>query len=160
MNREDAIKILSILKAAYPNSYKGMTKEEAHGTINVWVMQFSDLPLGIVSIAVNKLISTNIFPPSISEVKKKIQSLYGEASEMLLMHRYATKGFRVTNDPDEQPTYVGKALDEQTLKMCEQIVEATEKYRCCENVEPSLESLLSNFPIGLGSTKNENLIGS
>ena len=33
MTREETVKILAILKAAYPNSYKGMTKEEANATI-------------------------------------------------------------------------------------------------------------------------------
>ena len=41
MTREETIKVLAILKAAYPNAYKGMTREEAQGTVSVWAMQFA-----------------------------------------------------------------------------------------------------------------------
>ena len=36
MTRDETTKVLALLKAAYPNSYKGMTKEEAMGTISIW----------------------------------------------------------------------------------------------------------------------------
>ena len=75
MTREEAIKILAILKAAYPNFYKNMTKEEAKGTINVWASQFVSFPYSAVLIAVQKLISTKTFPPTVSEVKERIRSL-------------------------------------------------------------------------------------
>ena len=59
MTREEAIKVLAILKAAYPNSYRGMTKEEAHGTVAVWAAQFASMPASVVMIAINKKISKN-----------------------------------------------------------------------------------------------------
>jgi len=36
MTKKEAATILAILKAAYPNSYKGMTQEEAMGTVSVF----------------------------------------------------------------------------------------------------------------------------
>ena len=87
MTREETIKILAILKAAYPNSYKNMTKDEASGTVAVWAMQFATIPADVVLIAINKLISTSAFPPAICEVKKKIGGLYWEAWEALNRHK-------------------------------------------------------------------------
>lgn len=83
MTKKEAMQVLAILKAAYPNSYKGMTKEEASGTVAVWSVQFSDVPVDIVSMAVQKLISTCKFPPAISEVKEKIEAIHWEAYELL-----------------------------------------------------------------------------
>ena len=83
MTREETTKVLAILKAAYPNSYKNMSKEEAMGTVGVWHMQFANVHPEIVMMAVQKCISTCTFPPSISEVKKKIGSLHWEASDLL-----------------------------------------------------------------------------
>ena len=83
MTREETIKVLAILKAAYPNSYKNMTKEEANGTVAVWSMQFSNIPVEVVMIAINKLISTSTFPPAICEVKDKIRGLYWEVWQQL-----------------------------------------------------------------------------
>ena len=83
MTRDEAIKTLSILKAAYPNSYRNMTKDEANGTINIWALQFVNIPFTVVSIAINKLIGTNTFPPTVSEVKEKIRGLHWEAWQIV-----------------------------------------------------------------------------
>lgn len=87
MTREESIKILAILKAAYPNSYRNMSRDEANGTVMVWQTQFANIPAEMVMIAVNKLISTSTFPPAISEVKDKIRSMYWEVWEILNRHR-------------------------------------------------------------------------
>lgn len=146
MTREEAVKILSVLKAAYPNSYRGMTKDEANGTIGVWAVQFCDIPYPVVSIAVNKLISTNTFPPSINEVKEKIQSLYWEASGMLESHRTATIGIKLNDDdPNETPVYMGKRLDDKTLALVQEIVRVTEPMKTKQLLEPSLDSLLTGL---------------
>ena len=89
MTREESIKILAILKAAYPNSYRNMSKEEANGTVMVWQTQFANIPAEMVLIAINKLISTSTFPPAICEVKDKIRSLYWEVWEILYHHQQA-----------------------------------------------------------------------
>lgn len=87
MTREEAIKVLAILKAAYPNSYRNMSKEEASGTVMVWQTQFANIPAEMVMAAVNKLISTSTFPPSIAEVKDKIRGMYWEVWGILEKHR-------------------------------------------------------------------------
>lgn len=83
MTKKEALQILAILKAAYPSSYNGMTKEEASGTVAVWMIQFAEIPVDIVMMAVQKCISTKNFPPTVSEVKSKIQSIHWEAYEMI-----------------------------------------------------------------------------
>lgn len=143
MTREEAIKMLSILKAAYPNSYKGMTKDEANGTINIWAMQFASMPFAVVQIAVNKLISTNTFPPTINEVKQKIRSLYWEAWEMKRSHESSTVGIKL--DEDDDPIYIGKTLDAKTLALVEDIIRICEPMRTQERLEPSLGELLAGF---------------
>ena len=142
MTREDAIKVLSILKAAYPNSYKGMTKDEANGAISVWAIQFSNIPVNIVMIAINKIISNSTFPPSISEVRKKIRDLYYEARNMLIEHEYATEGLP-SGDPNEERVYCGRALSPQELATAQQIVEVTRPMTRA-NSETSLADMITN----------------
>lgn len=88
MTREETIKVLSVLKAAYPASYKGMTKEEANGTIMAWASQFMDVSADIVMVAIHQLISTSTFPPAISEVKSKLSGIYWDA--WMEMNKYET----------------------------------------------------------------------
>ena len=135
MTRDETIKILAILKAAYPNSYREMTKEEANGTVAVWATQFANMPADVVMIAINKLISTNTFPPSINEVKDKIRGLYWESWMMLKQNeRY--------NDDLEMTGYY---LDEKTVARLKQIMDIVEPMRCRMTSEPTLEELLKGF---------------
>lgn len=83
MTKKEALQVLAVLKAAYPASYQSMTKEEASGTVSIWCMQFADMPYEIVFMALQKLISTNKFPPTVAEVKEKIKSIHWEAYELL-----------------------------------------------------------------------------
>lgn len=132
MTRDETIKILAILKASYPNSYRGMTKDEANGTVAVWATQFAKMPADVVMIAVNKLISTNTFPPSINEVKDKIRNLYWETWGMLNDHK------RYNN------------LDEKTVARLERIMEIVEPMRSRMTNEPTLGELLKGFEGYLG----------
>lgn len=139
MNREETIKVLSILKAAYPNSYRGMTKEEANGTITIWSMQFSDMPMNVVLIALNKIISSSPFPPAISEVKDKLRGLFYEAADMLREHKYATEGYEIA---DGERVYMGKQLDDKTLATVNDIIRAVKPLRGMHGNEPSLNDML------------------
>jgi len=127
MTRDETIKLLAILKAAYPNSYRGMTKEEANGTVLVWSTQFAKYPANVVMIAVNKLISKNTFPPSINEVKEEIRGLYWEAWGMLNEHK--THG----------------NLDDKTVAQLNEIMEICEPMRTRLTIEPTLGELLGGF---------------
>lgn len=139
MTRDETIKILAILKAAYPNSYRGMTKDEANGTVAVWATQFSSMPASVVMIAVNKLISTSTFPPSIGEVKEKIRGLYFEAWQMLKSHeRYGD-------------------LDGETVAQLEEIIAVCEPMRTRLTIEPTLGELLKGYSGYLSGGNSEGL---
>ena len=128
MTREEAIKVLAILKAAYPNSYRGMTKEEAHGTVAVWAAQFAGVPVSVVMIAVNKIISKNTFPPSINEVKDELRGLYWETWQELDYHK---RGF--TQLPDK------------TVAALEEIMRIVEPMQSRSTNEPTLVELLEGY---------------
>ena len=125
MTRDETIKVLAILKAAYPNSYKAMTKEEAKGMIAVWTMQFADMPADIVLMAVNKLISTNQFPPAISEVKKKISTLHWEAYDMIC---------------DKTTSAL---LQDEELAKYQRIYDITKKMKINTHIEPTLTEMMN-----------------
>ena len=140
MTREEAIKVLAILKAAYPNSYKNMTKEEASGTATVWAMQFANIPADVVMIAINKLISTSPFPPAICDVKKRISGLYWEAWDVLRMNKEY------------------KTLSPAQEAMYQKIFNAAESLRNWgSGVEPSLQDMIegANNQFLIGSNSNQ-----
>ena len=135
MTKKEALQILAILKAAYPSSYNGMTKEEATGTVAVWCMQFADIPAEIVMMAIHKLIATNKFPPSISEVKGKISTIHHEAAEMLYSN-------------------LGEFISDKERKQYEQIYKLTRNFKLAKMAEPPLHQLMfgaDGQPLQLGS---------
>lgn len=123
MTKKEALQILAILKAAYPASYNGMTQKEATGTVAVWAMQFSDVPVDIVLMAVQKLISTNKFPPAISEVKAKMEGIHWEAYEAL----------SCSSIP----------MSEEVREHYKRIYEATKEYKIAKIAEPTLYQMIT-----------------
>lgn len=136
MTKKEALQILAILKAAYPSSYNNMTKEEATGTVAVWCMQFTNLPAEIVMVAVHKLISTNKFPPTIAEVKEKIQAIHWEAYDALTDH------------------IITPLLSDEARAQYQRIYDATKEYKMGKLYEPTLTQMLSSGqPLQIGSGK-------
>ena len=75
MTREDTIKILSILKASYPNFYKDMSKKDAETTISLYTEMFNNVETNLVATAIKELIQRQNYPPTIADIKNKIYEL-------------------------------------------------------------------------------------
>lgn len=90
MNREETIGILSILKASYPNFYKELTKKDAETTINLYAEMFSNTEANLVAIAIKELIQHQSYPPTIADIKNKIDELTQpyEETESELWEKY------------------------------------------------------------------------
>lgn len=77
MTREDTIKILSVLRGAYPAFYRDITKQEAESTIALWESMFDEEPYELVGAAVKAFISGDAkgFPPAIGQIKERIRQI-------------------------------------------------------------------------------------
>lgn len=77
MTREDTIKILSVLRGAYPAFYRDITKQEAESTIALWESMFDEEPYELVAAAVKAFISGDVkgFPPAIGQIKERIRQI-------------------------------------------------------------------------------------
>ena len=59
MKREDVIKLMSVLRGAYPQFYRDVGRQEALDTISLWTDMFSEDDAAIVAAAVKALIATD-----------------------------------------------------------------------------------------------------
>lgn len=77
MDKAEAIQILSILKAAYPASFRNMKINDANAMISLWAAHFADIPYLMVQAAVNMRIDTadSDFAPNVAEIKTKIRDM-------------------------------------------------------------------------------------
>lgn len=126
MTKEETLELMAILKAAYPNSYNGMTKQEAIGVVTVWALHFADVPADIVFMALQKAISSSKFPPSINEVKLKLQDVYWDAFEAL------------DNELCPLPPAERAAL--------QRVYEAAKPYKMASMAEPRVQQMLYSAP--------------
>ena len=74
MTREETLAIMSVLKAAYPEFYKNMRRDEAEGIVNLWASIFTDDPAEVVAAAVKAFIATDVkgFAPKPGQIKASI----------------------------------------------------------------------------------------
>lgn len=77
MDRVETAKILSVLKAAYPHSFKDLTKRDAESVLDLWAAMFSEEPYEAVSAAVYALIAVRKdgYSPTVGEVKERLDML-------------------------------------------------------------------------------------
>lgn len=77
MDRTETIKIMAVLRAAYPQYYAKQSAEDLEGIVNLWAEMFADEPYSVVGMAVKALIKTreSTFPPGIGEINAKIMQI-------------------------------------------------------------------------------------
>ena len=84
MTREDAIKLLALIKVAYPSSYRDMDKASAEATVNMWYTSFSDVPYVLMEMVFNNFRVKSKFPPTVADFFDELRGLYWTACENLL----------------------------------------------------------------------------
>lgn len=75
MTRQEMMVVMGILQDAYPRFYSGKTKDELIRALDLWAEIFSDNPSAVVIQAVKLLIMELQFPPTIADVKARMDLL-------------------------------------------------------------------------------------
>lgn len=83
MDKQEATKLLSIIKCAYPSQFKGLDKRDAIGTVSLWQLHFANVPATLVFEAVNRHIAHKPFAPTISEINDELHNIHLNAIETM-----------------------------------------------------------------------------
>lgn len=132
MTRQEALKILAVLRVAYPSSYRGLDEDMASAMAELWASQFANMPYSVVSLAIEQWISKSKFPPTIAEVNEQFLSLWANATMLLGMHKDSFEW----EIPEQR-------LDESTVKTLEMIEKATSCMRSGKYQTPLVELVKS-----------------
>ena len=85
MTKKEANRILALLNANYPDTFKDMSDDAYRMKINLWAAAFQEEPFDMVSAAVMAYMSNNTarFAPNIGQIKEQIRTLThpGELTE-------------------------------------------------------------------------------
>lgn len=115
MTRDETIKILMIIQAAYPN-YKPPDKTVA---VNVWSEMLSDIPYEQVSVAVKAYIQTDTsgFAPSIGNIREKVQFIFSEEDDLnesaawaIVWRAICNSGYHAEEEYNKLPAIVQRAV--------------------------------------------------
>lgn len=79
MERSDVLKIMAVLRGAYPQFYRDISRTEAEDTVNLWADMFKADDPALVAAAVKSVIEGDEkgFPPTIGQVKAKLRLITG-----------------------------------------------------------------------------------
>ena len=87
MNKQEAVKLLALIKVAYPTAYRDMDDASKKATVNMWQMSFPDVPYGIMEQAFNHFRMVSKFPPTVAEMVEELKRIYFEATEGAFIHK-------------------------------------------------------------------------
>ena len=73
MNKQEAVKLLALIKVAYPTAYRDMDDATKKATVSMWQMSFPDIPYPIMEQAFNhfRMVSDgflNVFCPRARQI--------------------------------------------------------------------------------------------
>ena len=77
MTQDETLKIMAVLQAAYPNFYRGMTRQDAEGVVALWADMFAEDSYNTVAAAVRAFIASDSkgFPPVVGQIKQRVTEL-------------------------------------------------------------------------------------
>ena len=67
--------LLGILRTAYPRFYVDATSASIKESVDVWTVMLSDINFETAKLALQRLIATCKFPPSIAEVRESVAAI-------------------------------------------------------------------------------------
>ena len=75
MTQKETAYLLSILRAAYPRFYYDVSPDDLKISVDTWAVMLSDTNLEIATVALQRLIATSKFPPTIAEMRESISAV-------------------------------------------------------------------------------------
>jgi hypothetical protein len=75
VNKQETMKILAVIKAAYPSSFRDLKAADANAVVELWAVSFAADSFEDVSRAVRHMIDTRTvgYSPTVAEVKEAIK---------------------------------------------------------------------------------------
>ena len=77
MTRAETLKIMAVLKVAYPAYYSRMERADLEATVALWAEMFMDEPYDLVNVAIKSFIATDTdgYPPNIGKIKEAVRKI-------------------------------------------------------------------------------------
>ena len=87
MNKQEATKLLALIKIAYPTAYRDMDEPSKKATVSMWQMSFPDVPYPIMEQAFNHFRMVSKFPPTVAEMVEELKNIHFQATGCALIQK-------------------------------------------------------------------------
>ena len=87
MNKQEAVKLLALIKVAYPTAYRDMDDASKKATVNMWAGSFPDVPYPIMEQAFSHFRMVSKFPPTVAEMVEELKHIHYQALEGAMLHK-------------------------------------------------------------------------
>lgn len=114
MTREESIKLLALIKVAYPTAYKDMDNATKQATVAMWHSTFPNVPYLIMELALENFRRYSKFPPTVADMFDEIEKLYSKSLSDLFFAR--------------------QCGDKELERRCKYVMEQTAAYRGSDRV--------------------------
>lgn len=84
MNRNEAAKLLALIKVAYPSTYRDMDDKTKMATVTMWQSTFENVPYAIMEMAFDHFRRVSKFAPTIADMYDELKSLHYRALEEIM----------------------------------------------------------------------------
>lgn len=76
MTRQDTLRVMAVLRAAYPSYYTKMSRDDLEAVVALWTEMLADVSVESALIACKSIIGsrTDTYPPSIGEIRTEALS--------------------------------------------------------------------------------------
>ena len=125
MELNETLKILSLIKIAYPNAYNKLSEDEVKAMSKLWNAQFKDYGFELVATAVNTFISQDLstYAPTIAQIKnicKKLTTSIGKTDNEVWqpIHKAICNGiYESKKEWKKLPTDIQKCVTPQQIRV-------------------------------------------
>lgn len=108
MTHKEAVKLLALIKVAYPSFYRDADEDTINATVAMWQSTFPHTPYVIMEMAFEHFRRKSKFPPTVAEFIDELKDLYTTAVANANMYAWMR--------------------DMDSYRKCEFIMECTYKY--------------------------------
>jgi hypothetical protein len=99
MTQIETAALLGILRVTYPRFYADIPPEDIKISVDTWTLMLSDTSFEVAQVALQRLIATSKFPPTIAEMRESISAVrypsmldsgeaWGEVTEAIRNYGY------------------------------------------------------------------------
>lgn len=170
MTIDETKTILGIIKTAYPNFYKDMSKNELHNIVTLWGEMFENDNIELVKVATKELINSFQFPPTIADIKDKMyeltankktpSELWGELADGLRNGIYNSKAVFEKLSPEIKKFVKNPAQIKELAMMDSDVVHSVVKGQFLKQIESIQKRQEDDYKMLPQSRKIREMINS